>query len=194
MALHCNTKSMHVVGNPCSAAAEIQLALRGGDWFRAHAFEFARAKAQIDHCLTRPKHPWTNGQVARMNRILKEATVKGLCCQTHEHFRQHLADFVNAYNFVRRLKTLRDLSPANPSAPSGQNNRIDSNSIQFIYPRDHTASFLASVKHMLLPKRLPGSMPASVCVPRDARRICSLKHLRCKWATERPYGGASIVL
>ena len=29
--------------------------------FRAHAFEYACALADIDHRLTKPKHPWTNG-------------------------------------------------------------------------------------------------------------------------------------
>jgi transposase InsO family protein len=29
--------------------------------FQAHAFEYACALAGIDHRLTKPKHPWTNG-------------------------------------------------------------------------------------------------------------------------------------
>ncbi len=98
-------------GNRCSAVAEIKLALQRGELFRAHAFEFACAKADIDHRLTKPKHPWTNGQVERMNRTLKEATVKRFYYETHEHFRQHLTDFVGAYNFARRLKTLKGLTP-----------------------------------------------------------------------------------
>ncbi len=98
-------------GNRSSAAAEIKLALERGELFRAHAFEFACAKADIDHRLTKLKHPWTNGQVERMNRTLKEATVKRFYYETHLHFRQHLTDFVNAYNFARRLKTLRGLTP-----------------------------------------------------------------------------------
>src|SRR5690348_5968820 len=56
-------------------------------------------------------NPWTNGQVERMNRTLKEATVKRFYYETHEHFRQHLTDFVSAYNFARRLKTLKGLTP-----------------------------------------------------------------------------------
>ena len=27
--------------------------------------------------------------------------------ESHDHLRQHLADFIAAYNFARRLKTLR---------------------------------------------------------------------------------------
>ena len=42
----------------------------------AHAFEYACALNDIDHRLTKPKHPWTNGQVERMNRTIKDATVK----------------------------------------------------------------------------------------------------------------------
>jgi transposase-like protein len=49
-------------GNRYSAAAEIKPALQCGELFRAHAFEFACAKADIDHRLTKPKHPWTNGR------------------------------------------------------------------------------------------------------------------------------------
>ena len=30
----------------------------------------------IEHRLTKPDHPWTNGQVERMNRTVKDATVK----------------------------------------------------------------------------------------------------------------------
>ena len=62
-------------GNKSSAAPDIKLALERGEVFRAHAFELACAQNDIDHRLTKPKHPWTNGQVERMNRTLKEATV-----------------------------------------------------------------------------------------------------------------------
>jgi transposase InsO family protein len=30
----------------------------------------------IEHRLTKPNHPWTNGQVERMNRTIKDATVR----------------------------------------------------------------------------------------------------------------------
>ena len=79
--------------------------------FRAHAFELACAQNDVDHRLTKPRHPWTNGQVERMNRPLKEATVQRFYYATHDQLRTHLADFVAAYNFARRLKTLKGLTP-----------------------------------------------------------------------------------
>jgi transposase InsO family protein len=79
--------------------------------FLCHAFEYACADLDIEHRLTKPRHPWTNGQVERMNRTIKDATVKRFYYASHDQLRQHLADFVAAYNFGRRLKTLKGLTP-----------------------------------------------------------------------------------
>lgn len=65
----------------------------------------------IEHRTTKIKHPWTNGQVERMNRTIKEATVKRFHYDDHDQLRVHLADFIAAYNFGRRLKTLKGLTP-----------------------------------------------------------------------------------
>ena len=98
-------------GNVSSAAPDIKAAIEAGETIWAHAFEYACALLDIDHRLTKPRHPWTNGQVERMNRTLKEATVKRYHYETHDELRTHLSDFVNAYNFARRLKTLKGLTP-----------------------------------------------------------------------------------
>ena len=98
-------------GNKASAASDIKLAMQRGERFRAHAFELACAQNDIDHRLTKPKHPWTNGQVERMNRTIKEATVKRFFYDNHAQLRSHLDDFVLAYNFAKRLKTLKGLTP-----------------------------------------------------------------------------------
>ena len=79
--------------------------------FRCHSFELACADFDVEHRLTKPRHPWTNGQVERMNRTIKDATVKRFHHASHDQLRQHLADFVAAYNFGRRLKTLKGLTP-----------------------------------------------------------------------------------
>ena len=52
-----------------------------------------------------------NGQVERINRTIKDATVKRYRYDSHDQLTQHLGDFVAAYNFGRRLKTLKGLTP-----------------------------------------------------------------------------------
>ena len=43
---------------------------------KCNAFDAVCLKNNIEHRLTLPYHPWTKGQVERMNRTIKEATVK----------------------------------------------------------------------------------------------------------------------
>ena len=91
--------------------SEIKQMRARGDLFRCHSFDLACAELDIDHRLTRPNHPWTNGQVERMNRTLKEATVRRYYYSNHDALRQHLETFVAAYNYAKRLKALRGLTP-----------------------------------------------------------------------------------
>lgn len=79
--------------------------------YRLHMFDRICREHEIEHRLTKPKHPWTNGQVERMNRTLKDATVRRYHYETHRQLREHLTAFLDAYNFARRLKTLRGLTP-----------------------------------------------------------------------------------
>lgn len=46
--------------------------------FITHMFDMRCQERGIEHRLTKPNHPWTNGQVERMNRKIKDATVKTL--------------------------------------------------------------------------------------------------------------------
>ena len=79
--------------------------------WRGHPFDRACRHHGIEHRLTKPNHPWTNGQVERMNRTLKEATVKRYHYDSHDQLREHLEGFLAAYNFAKRLKMLRGLTP-----------------------------------------------------------------------------------
>ena len=79
----------------------------------------------IEHRLTKPNHPWSpeekktvrgtvlqrGGQVERMNRTIKKATVKRFHSDSHHQLRSHLADLLAAYNFARRRKTICGLTP-----------------------------------------------------------------------------------
>src|SRR6516165_1486906 len=47
----------------------------------------------------------------RMNRTLKEATVRRYHYDSHHQLRQHMQIFLDAYNFAKRLKTLNGLTP-----------------------------------------------------------------------------------
>jgi len=79
--------------------------------YATHMFDMRCRENGIEHRLTKPNHPWTNGQVERMNRTLKEATVRRYHYETHDQLREHLDTFLPAYNFAKRLKTLRGLTP-----------------------------------------------------------------------------------
>ena len=106
---------------------------------RRTAWEF------LEHRLTKPNHPWTNGQVERMNRTIKEATVKRFHYESHNQLRTHLADFMAAYNFARRLKTLSGLTPTNTSPRSGRRNQTGSSFIRIHQmPGLNTSDFMAS--------------------------------------------------
>ena len=85
----------------CFATKDPRVAISGN--------QTARPKLTLG--LTKFKHPWTNGQVERMNRTIKDATVRRFYYETHESLRAHLATFLDAYNFAKRLKSLRGLTP-----------------------------------------------------------------------------------
>src|SRR6201984_805246 len=78
--------------------------------FRGHPFDRVCRLHGIDHRLPNPPQPWTNGQVEPMNRPIKEATVQRYHYDSHNQLRTHLSDFVAAYNFAKRLKTLGGLT------------------------------------------------------------------------------------
>ena len=80
-------------------------------WDCQHIFDRVCDEHEIEHRLTKVNHPWTNGQVERMNRTIKDATVKRYHSDNHDQLRTHLALFVDASNHARRLKTLRGLTP-----------------------------------------------------------------------------------
>jgi hypothetical protein len=60
----------------------------------------------IEHRLTKPYPPWTNGQAELMNRTIKDATDKTKLRRPGEP-QAHGVAFVTAYNFAKNLKALR---------------------------------------------------------------------------------------
>ena len=79
--------------------------------YRLHAFDRVCREHGITHKLTKPYHPWTNGQAERMNRTVKDATVRAFHYETLDSLKAHLAAFITAYNFAKHLKSLRWRTP-----------------------------------------------------------------------------------
>jgi hypothetical protein len=60
-----------------------------------------------------------------MNCTIKEATVQRYHYDRHDQLEAHLADFINAYNYARRLKTPKGLMITNTSANAGLHSPSD---------------------------------------------------------------------
>ena len=76
-----------------------------------HPFDRVCDENGIEHRLTKPYHPWTNGQAERMNRTVKEATTKTFHYDTADLLRAHVLAFIAAYNFAKHLKALKWKTP-----------------------------------------------------------------------------------
>jgi hypothetical protein len=63
--------------------------------------------------------PWSNGQAERMNRTIKDATLKLFHYPNIESLKAHVLAFVAAYNFAKHLKALRWKTPFEAIAHAG---------------------------------------------------------------------------
>jgi transposase InsO family protein len=101
--------------------------MRHQPWAFRHIFDRVCAEHGIEHRFTKPGHPWTNGQLERMNRTSKEATVQRYHYQTTAELNEHLQAFLLAYNHAKRLKTLRGLTPHEFVCAQWQKNPVNFN-------------------------------------------------------------------
>ena len=65
----------------------------------------------IEYKLTKLDHPWPNGQAERMNRAVKEATIKAFHYPNLESLKAYVIAFVSIYNFAKHLKAPRWKTP-----------------------------------------------------------------------------------
>ncbi len=78
---------------------------------RKHPFTQLCQEFGTKHKLTKFFSPQTNGQVERMNRTIKDATIKMFYYDNIDQFKENLENFLNWYNFEKKLKTLQRRSP-----------------------------------------------------------------------------------
>jgi transposase len=78
---------------------------------KIHPFDEICTAHNTEHRLTKFAHPWTNGQVEKMNHIIKSATLKLFHYDSIDEYSKHLARFLNYYNFEKKLKSLKFKSP-----------------------------------------------------------------------------------
>ncbi len=65
----------------------------------------------VKHKLTNFFSPQTNGQVERMNKTIKDATIKMFQYENIMQFKLNLYDFLNFYNCSKKLKALKQKTP-----------------------------------------------------------------------------------
>lgn len=78
---------------------------------KEHPFNAICRETGIKHRLTKPFTPQTNGLVERFNRTIKEQTIMKYFYEEIEQLKQHLTQFVLAYNYAKKLKGLNYVTP-----------------------------------------------------------------------------------
>ena len=84
---------------------------RTGERLLVHPFPRLCREHGLEHRLTKPYHPRTNGQAERMVRTVKDATVHAFPYATIPEVRRHLADWLATSTFAKQLRTLRWRTP-----------------------------------------------------------------------------------
>lgn len=78
---------------------------------KRHPFTKKCMNMGTKHKLTHFFSPQTNGQVERMNKTIKDATIKMFQYQSIHQFKTNLQDFLTFYNYSKKLSALKRKSP-----------------------------------------------------------------------------------
>lgn len=78
---------------------------------KVHPFDVVCNEHNIQHRLTKFRHPWTNGQVEIMNKVLKAHTIKLYHYETLKELKRHVMSFLLLYNYQKKLKALKYQTP-----------------------------------------------------------------------------------
>jgi transposase-like protein len=78
---------------------------------KTHPFDELCNEHKIKHKLTKFKHPWTNGQVERFNKQMKDKTTKVCKYSSQEELREGIQNWVDWYNEHCQLKSIKRKTP-----------------------------------------------------------------------------------
>ena len=107
---------------------------------RGHIFDRVCREHGIEHRLTKPYHPWTNGQAERMNRTIKDATVKAFHYETWRASRPTSSPSSPPTTSPSTSRRCDGEHPSRPSATPGPMTRHPSRSTRTSSSRDQTPS------------------------------------------------------
>jgi transposase InsO family protein len=80
--------------------------------FRAGTFQMFLAIHGVEHTLTKPAHPWTNGRIERLFRTFKETVFRYVWLfRSPRKIDRYCADFVRFYNTARPHSSYGGLTP-----------------------------------------------------------------------------------
>lgn len=78
---------------------------------KIHPFDKICNQHKIEHRTIKFKHPWTNGMVENFNKRIKNNVLKKYLFSNIFEMKEKVIDFVNKYNFEKRLKSLNYKTP-----------------------------------------------------------------------------------
>ena len=78
---------------------------------KCHDFDLICKLNGIKHRLTKVRNPWTNKQIERFNKTIKDSTTKIYHYDNFSQLEIYLQEFIHTYNIAKRLKTLKFKTP-----------------------------------------------------------------------------------
>jgi len=78
---------------------------------KLHLFDEVCNEHKIKHKLTKFKHPWTNGQVERFNKQMKDKTTKVCKYSSQKELKEGIQNWVSWYNEHCQLKSIKRKTP-----------------------------------------------------------------------------------